>query len=155
MMLGRREREEAAEDTPSVEGPVLVVEDDYEVQRMIRWLLEDEGLTVETAGDGEEALRQVMDRKPALVVLDLNVPILNGEDVAAVVRAAYGDTVPIVVVSSDSNRSERARTVGAVEVLRKPFEYSLFYAIEPDRIRIAAVAHHSREPGHFMTRSGE
>jgi hypothetical protein len=40
-------------------------------------------------------------------------------------------------------------------VLRKPFEYSLFYAIEPDRIRIAAVAHHSREPGYFMTRSGE
>lgn len=38
------------------------------------------------------------------------------------------------------------------KVLRKPFEYSLFYAIEKDRIRILAVAHHRREPGYWAGR---
>jgi DNA-binding response OmpR family regulator len=122
MIKGRQEGPKAGEEAPTAAGPVLVVEDDYEIRRMIRWLLEDEGLTVETAGDGEEALHQVMDHRPALVVLDLNLPIVDGEEVAAAVRAAYGDSVPIVVVSSDTNRSARARRVGAVEALRKPFE---------------------------------
>jgi len=38
------------------------------------------------------------------------------------------------------------------KILRKPFEYSLFYVIEPDRIRIVAVAHHRRDPGYWTGR---
>jgi DNA-binding response OmpR family regulator len=121
-MLAKRDSLEDREGASSAGGPVLVVEDDYEIQKMIRWLLEDEGLAVETAGNGEEALRQVMDHRPALIVLDLNLPILDGEEVVAAVRAIYGDSVPIVVVSSDTNRTERARKIGAVESLRKPFD---------------------------------
>jgi DNA-binding response OmpR family regulator len=121
-MMTRELSTGAGEDASAAKGAVLVVEDDYEIQKMIRWLLEDEGLTVETAGDGEEALRRVLDRRPALVVLDLNLPVHDGEEVAAAVRAAYGEDVPIVVVSSDIDRKERARKIGAVDSLRKPFE---------------------------------
>lgn len=110
------------EGDPPVEGPILVVEDDHEIQRMIQWLLEDEGLPVETAGDGAEALRRVRERRPALVVLDLNLPLLDGDEVAAALRAVYGDSVPIVVVSIDSSASEKARRVKAIEHLRKPFD---------------------------------
>ena len=121
MMVSDR-RQEDREGPMAIEGPILVVEDDREVQKMICWLLEDEGFPVETAGDGEEALRLAMEQRPSLVVLDLNLPLLDGEEVAEGLRAMYGDVVPIVVVSSDNERTPRARRMRAIATLRKPFE---------------------------------
>jgi DNA-binding response OmpR family regulator len=103
-------------------GPILVVDDDTQLQRTIQWLLEDEGLTVETASNGEEALARAKRRRPALVILDLNLPALDGEGVVQGLRASNGSGVPILVISSDGQVEERAQEVGAYGWLSKPFE---------------------------------
>ncbi len=110
------------EGLSGVAGPILVVDDDAQLQRTIQWLLEDEGLTVETASNGEEALARAESLHPALVILDLNLPALDGEGVAHGLRATQGGGVRILVISSDSRIQQRAQKVGAIKWLSKPFE---------------------------------
>ena len=104
------------------DGPVLVVEDDPDVRELIQLILEEEGLAVETATNGREALDRIVLRRPALVTLDLNLPLVNGEEVAVAVRAAYGNTVPIILISGDDRIAEKARTLGTAGYLCKPFD---------------------------------
>ena len=67
---------------PGHPGPILVVEDDPRMCRLIRCVLELAGFAVETAADGWHALALADHRRPAAVVLDLTLPRLEGEDVA-------------------------------------------------------------------------
>lgn len=60
---------------------ILLVEDQPEIRDAVRWLLEDEGFAVETAADGQAALAQVTQLRPALIILDMGLPILSGEGV--------------------------------------------------------------------------
>jgi two-component system KDP operon response regulator KdpE len=103
-------------------GPILIVDDDAQLQRTMRWLLEDEGLVVETASNGEEALAVAEEHRPALVILDLNLPALDGEGVVEGLRAAQGPGIPVIVVSSDGLIDQRAKEIGASSWLSKPFE---------------------------------
>jgi two-component system OmpR family response regulator len=107
-------------------APVLVVDDDPHLRQLMQWALEDEGLPVETASDGREAVALAARREPALVVLDMGLPRLNGEGVVAELRAAYGERVPVVVVTADGHAAEKARRVGARAYLHKPFELDDF-----------------------------
>jgi DNA-binding response OmpR family regulator len=112
------------EATPTSDsGPdvILVVDDDPEIRDLVRWLLEDEGWTVETAADGRAALDQATRSKPALIVLDMGLPIMHGEEVARRIHAVYDDPPPIVVVSADGHAGERAARIGAASFLHKPF----------------------------------
>src|SRR5579871_617001 len=93
---------------------VLVVDDDPTVRQTIAWALEDEGFTVETAADGQQAVARATARRPALMVLDLSLPVLQGHEVAASVRAVHGSGLPIVVVTADGNAASKAERVGAV-----------------------------------------
>lgn len=100
---------------------VLVVDDDPEIRDLVRWLLEDEGWTVETAADGRAALDQATRARPALIVLDMGLPIMNGEEVARRLHDVYANPPPIVVVSADGHAGERAARIGAASFLHKPF----------------------------------
>ncbi|MBI3965431.1 MAG: response regulator [Chloroflexi bacterium] len=102
-------------------APILVVDDDPHVLEAIRWTLESEGLPVETATDGRQALKRAAQRRPSLVVLDLSLPGLDGDTVAASLQAIHDDNVPILVISADRHTSERAQSLGAFQFLRKPF----------------------------------
>lgn len=101
---------------------VLVVDDDPEIREVVTWLLEDEGLPVETAADGQRALDCATRARPALIVLDMGLPILSGEEVAARLRAHYGEPPPIIVVSADGRAAEKAARIGARAYLHKPFD---------------------------------
>jgi DNA-binding response OmpR family regulator len=101
---------------------VLVVDDDPEIRDLVRWLLEDEGWTVETAADGRAALDQATSHRPALIVLDMGLPLMHGEEVARRLNAFYADPPPIVVVSADGHAGERAERIGAASFLHKPFD---------------------------------
>ena len=101
---------------------ILVVDDDPELREVIQWALEDEGWSVETAADGQRALEQATRRQPRLIVLDMGLPRLDGNGVAAGVQAVYGDRVPIIVITADGRAAETARRVGARAHLPKPFE---------------------------------
>jgi DNA-binding response OmpR family regulator len=103
-------------------APILVVEDDLDVQRVIQWALEDAGLTVETAADGWHALALALMRQPALVVLDLRLPRLDGDDVVAGLQMAHKARIPVVIVSADRAVAARAHELGAIAYLSKPFD---------------------------------
>jgi DNA-binding response OmpR family regulator len=103
-------------------GAVLVVEDDPPMRQLIRWVLEDEGIPVETAADGQQALEHARRRRPALVVLDMNLPFVDGDGVASGLRGFPGKTPPILVITGDGRPVEKARRVGAFALLEKPFE---------------------------------
>ena len=108
---------------------ILVVEDDFDLRQTILWTLKDEGHEVEEAGDGREAVERALQRKPALVLLDMGLPVMDGYGVAAKLRSDYGNTVCIVTMTADGRAAEKARRVGAVGYLNKPFELDDLIAI--------------------------
>ncbi|HEX6510562.1 MAG TPA: response regulator transcription factor [Chloroflexota bacterium] len=103
-------------------GYILVVDDDPDLRFTIRWALEDEGFQVETAADGQEAIERGMKTRPALLVLDMGLPIVNGDGVAARLRNELGFGLPILVITADGHASEKAARVGAFDYLHKPFD---------------------------------
>ena len=112
----------ATSDAPTTEQVVLIVEDDTDLRQTIQWTLEDEGLVVETAADGQEALNRAAQRKPTLVVLDMGLPIIDGNGVAAGLRASYGSSVSILTMTADGRAAEKAKRIGAVGYISKPFD---------------------------------
>jgi DNA-binding response OmpR family regulator len=100
---------------------VLVAEDDTNIRELLREALEQDGLSVVTARDGEEAVRLALALPPAAVVLDIGLPLLDGASVAARIREAYDDAVPFIVVTA-TRRAEDIAGVRATFYLAKPFE---------------------------------
>ncbi len=111
-----------SDDSTLTDQLVLVVEDDSDLRQTIQWLLEDEGFLVETAGDGKEALERATQRKPSLVVLDMGLPIIDGNGVAAGLRSTYGNSVTILTMTADGRAAEKAQRIGAIGYLSKPFD---------------------------------
>ncbi len=84
-------------------APILVVEDDPESSELVRRLFERDGWTVDVAANGEDALRQIRHRRPALVVLDLMMPVMDGFTFSERLRAEPGcEDIPIIVLTSKS-----------------------------------------------------
>ncbi|RYC29626.1 response regulator [Lichenibacterium minor] len=105
----------------SSEGGVLIVEDDANLRLHVRSLLEDEGWTVADAGNGREALEQVALRRPEVVLLDLQMPVMDGFDFLKEFRAVPGCAdVPVVVLTAkDLTREDRGMLRGASQILNK------------------------------------
>ena len=100
---------------------VLVVEDEQKIRDLVRSYLEREGWSVVTTASGAEALTLHAELLPDLVVLDLRLPDVPGESVAAEIRR-YADT-PILMLTAKSSESDRVAglELGADDYLTKPF----------------------------------
>jgi DNA-binding response OmpR family regulator len=109
---------------PIPERPILVVDDDAKIVRLVRTYLERDGFSVVTAADGPAALDAIERHRPALVVLDLMLPEMDGR---AVVRAVRGDdeagATPILIISARGSTLDRIAGLedGADDYLPKPF----------------------------------
>lgn len=90
---------------------ILIVEDDRFLRRACQTRLEQQGYTIVTAQDGEEALRAVRAEAPDLILLDLLMPKLNGLDVLRILRAEEGTRSIPVLVLSNSSRQEDMETI--------------------------------------------
>lgn len=101
---------------------VLVVDDDPLIRSIIRDLLEEEGFAVALASDGIQAIRMVSERFPALIILDMGLPLMDGEQVGILLHTNHGSKLPILIVSASTGVADKARRVGAVGYLRKPFD---------------------------------
>ena len=107
--------------------PILVVDDDAKIVRLVRTYLERDGFGVVTAADGPAALDAIERHRPALVVLDLMLPELDGR---AVIRAVRRDeqaaATPILVLSARGTTLDRIAGLedGADDYLPKPFSPS-------------------------------
>jgi chemosensory pili system protein ChpA (sensor histidine kinase/response regulator) len=113
----------------------LVVDDSITVRRVTQRLLERNGMRVMTAKDGVDAMAIMQEHVPDVILLDIEMPRMDGYEVAAQVRAdARLSSVPIVMITSRSGEKHRARAVqlGVDDYLGKPYqENQLLDAIEP------------------------
>lgn len=113
--------------SPNPERPILVVDDDAKIVRLVRTYLERDGFAVVTAADGPAALDAIERHRPALVVLDLMLPELDGR---AVIRAVRRDdqaaATPILVISARGSTVDRIAGFedGADDYLPKPFDFA-------------------------------
>jgi two-component system, chemotaxis family, chemotaxis protein CheY len=103
----------------------LVVDDSRVVRKVARRILEAHGFTVAEAGDGQQALDACRQSMPDCVLLDWNMPVMNGLDFLKKLRAEYGpDNPPVVFCTTETDISsiEQAITNGAQEYIMKPFD---------------------------------
>jgi len=105
-------------------GRVLIVDDDEGVRSVLRDLLELDGYETATAECGKSALAAARKDRPALVLLDVNLPELSGYEVCDALRRLYGTGVAIIFVSGERVESyDRVAglLVGADDYVVKPF----------------------------------
>lgn len=101
---------------------ILVVEDDSGLQKYLKELLLDNGYSVQTAGDGIQALNSVEKLIPDLVVLDLGLPNMSGEAVCSELRKKYPD-LPVIILTAKDTTSDivQGLNLGADDYITKPF----------------------------------
>ena len=100
---------------------ILVVDDELEIVEAVRAYLEQSGFRVITASDGEQALAVFRHEQPDLIVLDLNLPKLDGLDVCRVIRR--DSNVPIIMLTARVEETDRliGLEIGADDYITKPF----------------------------------
>jgi CheY-like chemotaxis protein/phosphoribosyl 1,2-cyclic phosphodiesterase len=110
---------------------VLIVDDDPVITHLLQNALQDEGVQVLTAADGESALQLVHQRRPALILLDMVLPGINGLDVCRALRAesdAYLCDLPIVMLTGVAPQERdlvEAFAAGVTDYLVKPVKPTL------------------------------
>jgi DNA-binding response OmpR family regulator len=104
---------------------VLVVEDEQDIAGLIKHTLEKSGdIRVDLVGAGDAALRAVSESTPDLVILDLNLPILNGLDVCRIMRTRQDTArIPIIMLTARGAEDDRVTglELGADDYITKPF----------------------------------
>jgi DNA-binding response OmpR family regulator len=101
---------------------ILLVDDEPSIVKLARMYLEREGFRVESAGDGETALDRVAREHPAMVVLDVMLPKLDGFEVCRRLRAANDSTAILMLTARDEDIDKiLGLELGADDYLTKPF----------------------------------
>lgn len=100
---------------------ILVVDDEPQIRRVMRTTLSAEGYTVIEARDGTEAVDKVRDERPDLVLLDMNMPVLDGLQACREIRSASEVPIIMLTVLSAEKDKVRALDAGADDYVVKPF----------------------------------
>lgn len=109
-------------------GTILVVDDEREVRQMLAEFLESRGYRVALAGNGREALAAVEHEVPDLVLMDVRMPEMDGEDALKLLGARQpGLPVVMVTANADSAVTARLLRLGAVDYVPKPFDLEYLY----------------------------
>lgn len=112
------------EPTPGAKGTVLLVDDEDSLRMVMKDLLERDGWAVREAGDGVQALDAVDRHAPDIIILDLNLPGLDGYAVLEKLRSRPATReIPIIVLTAkgDEDNEVRVLEAGADDFLTKPF----------------------------------
>lgn len=110
---------------------VLIVDDDGDLAEVTTMVLEGAGHSTRHAADGLEGLARLRERLPDLVVLDVEMPHLNGPDMAyrMLIYDAGMERVPILLVSGRVDLDRMAARVGTPYVLAKPYSLQRFVVV--------------------------
>ncbi len=125
------------------EADVLVVEDDAAINELIGEYLRLEGHTYRSALDGGNALREVYDHAPNVVVLDVMLPDIDGFEICRRLKSdPLTKKVPVVMLSAlaDEQSRQTGMQCGAAEYITKPFQ--------PDQLMQAIKQHGCGRNGH-------
>ncbi len=104
---------------------ILVVDDEKDYQKLVKLTLEQAGFSVTTASDGEEALVKLEKEPPALMILDLNMPRMDGYEVCRRVRSdSRLRALPIIMLTVRRKPREQVKglELGADDYMTKPFD---------------------------------
>jgi CheY-like chemotaxis protein len=105
---------------------VLLAEDEADLRKMMKILLEIQGYDVIEASDGYEAVEKAVEEAPDLILMDIAMPVMDGIDSARTIRRHKElNGVPIVAVTAYGEfYSQRARKAGCADVLQKPIDFA-------------------------------
>jgi len=100
---------------------ILVVDDDRKIVNLVSMYLRDEGYSVSAAYDGQDALDQFLKNTPALVILDLMLPKIDGAEVCRILRGY--SRVPIIMLTAKTTEGDKIEglDLGADDYVTKPF----------------------------------
>ncbi|MCB9548829.1 MAG: response regulator [Myxococcales bacterium] len=135
---------------------VLVADDDALIRELLSNVLREQGLTVITASDGEEALEAIDAQLPDLLLLDLNMPRMDGFTLLDVLRTepgTWGLQVIVLTARSSQDVLAQALEAGADDFIGKPFHLGEVVARVRAHLRIAAQARQldrQRRDGHVL-----
>lgn len=129
--------------TPEIKDSpcVLVADDDPTIRAVVRLALKNDGFTVIEAKDGIQTLNQVAEKAPSALILDLNMPKLEGKTVIGKIRQGLSNTrlsILVLTSSSDDKSQEETIKLGADDYLTKPVDPSLLIT------RVKAALHRKR-----------
>lgn len=126
---------------------VLVVDDEASIRRSLEGVLKDEGFSVVLAEDGESAIRLLMNTRPALVLLDIWMPGMDGLETLRKIKEIHAD-LPVVMISGHATISTAvaATRLGAVDFLEKPLDLSGTIQLVRRVIHNAEEIKNSQEP---------
>jgi len=105
---------------------VLVVDDEADLVRILQFGLQGIGYQVETASDGQEALKKAREQKPDIILLDLMLPKLDGYKVCRLLKfdERYKN-IPIIILSARTQEGDQllAMEMGANRFITKPYDF--------------------------------
>lgn len=132
---------------------VVLVDDEPNIRETIAFILDAEGVEVETAADGVDGLEAVRRVRPRVVLLDVMMPRMDGYEVCRAIRAdprLKGVYIIILTAKGQKSDEEKALEVGADLYLSKPFDDEVVLALIRevfDEIRVSQVAIKRWKPG--------
>ena len=112
----------SADPTSAAAPRVLVVDDDEHIRTLIVLALSDEGYEVNLACNGEVALELAAACRPDVILLDINMPVMDGTTFAERYRATPGPHAPVVVFTAGHAAEAIAAAIAADDYLDKPFD---------------------------------
>jgi DNA-binding response OmpR family regulator len=123
-----------------VDKKILVIEDDPASSKMMQYTLVQHGYKVLIASSGSDGLRMARTEEPALVILSVMLPGMDGFEVCHRLRLE-GDGLPIVMISEKAREADRATgfKLGANEYLIKPVAPSVVVSVVDDLIVLSSV----------------
>lgn len=119
---------------------ILVIEDDPAASKLMQYALTQHGYEVLIASNGSDGLRKVREEGPALVILDVMLPGMDGFEVCHRLRTE-GDGLPIVMLSEKAREADRMTgfKLGANEYLVKPVSPSTVISVVDDLMALSPV----------------
>ena len=142
-------------------GRLLIIDDDPLIRFLARERLGCQGFEVVEAGSGAEGIEAIDQLRPDVILLDVEMPVMNGFEVCETVRAsATGKHLPILILTGreDVESIERAYEIGATDFVAKPLNWLIlahriryilrasesFLAVRSQQVRLDEVQHHAR-----------
>lgn len=128
---------------------ILVVEDDAEFSNLAKTWLQNAGFEVITAGDGIEGMRRVFSSRPDLVLLDANLPKMDGWEVCHRIRDM--SDIPVLMLTVNSQKADRLKgfVLGADDYITKPVDFSELIARVRAVLRRVGVDPQENGPSNF------
>lgn len=108
---------------------ILVIEDNEQNMYLMHFLLEVKGHTVIEALNGEEGIRHAQNSNPDIILLDIQLPGMDGYEIARIIRKTAGlEKIPIIAVTSYAMPGDREKVLaaGATDYIEKPIDPETF-----------------------------